>query len=80
MRPSVIRSGQAANGYYRRDEEAGKATSSELRSQKCKKWLLYGVAFVILPLTCQLTLNGKVDLMFIFKRKKVVGSRPRSHE
>ncbi|KAI8540417.1 hypothetical protein RHMOL_Rhmol09G0262300 [Rhododendron molle] len=24
----------------------------------------------ILPLTCQSTLNGKVDLMFIFKKKK----------
>ncbi|KAH7841141.1 hypothetical protein Vadar_026113 [Vaccinium darrowii] len=37
-----------ANSYYRSDEEAaGSATSSGLRSQKRKKWLLYGVAFVI---------------------------------
>ncbi|XP_058181449.1 uncharacterized protein LOC131299893 [Rhododendron vialii] len=36
-----------ANGYYRSDQEASRATSSELRSQKSKKWLLYGVAFVI---------------------------------
>ncbi|KAI8540416.1 hypothetical protein RHMOL_Rhmol09G0262200 [Rhododendron molle] len=36
-----------ANGCYRSDQEAGRPTSSELRSQKRKKWLLYGVAFVI---------------------------------
>ncbi|KAH7839251.1 hypothetical protein Vadar_001768 [Vaccinium darrowii] len=36
-----------ANGYTRRDEEATTFDAKELRRQKHKKWLLYGVAFVV---------------------------------
>ncbi|KAH7854530.1 hypothetical protein Vadar_014910 [Vaccinium darrowii] len=36
-----------ADGYARSDAEAATANSEELRRQKRKKWLLYGIAFVI---------------------------------
>ncbi|KAG5533824.1 hypothetical protein RHGRI_027877 [Rhododendron griersonianum] len=37
----------AANGYNRSDEEATATQAKELRRQKYKKWLIYGIAFVI---------------------------------
>ncbi|KAH7853942.1 hypothetical protein Vadar_008345 [Vaccinium darrowii] len=36
-----------ANGYARSDTEAATANSEELRRQKRKKWLIYGIAFVV---------------------------------
>ncbi|KAH7853446.1 hypothetical protein Vadar_002508 [Vaccinium darrowii] len=36
-----------SNAYSRSDAEAASADSAELRRQKRKKWLMYGIAFVI---------------------------------
>ncbi|KAG5533831.1 hypothetical protein RHGRI_027884 [Rhododendron griersonianum] len=35
------------NGYNRSDEEATATQAKELRRQKYKKWIIYGIAFII---------------------------------
>ncbi|KAI8540385.1 hypothetical protein RHMOL_Rhmol09G0259500 [Rhododendron molle] len=47
MRPSAIRSGPKCNSMPRSNEEATTFDAKELRRQEHKKWLLYGVAFIV---------------------------------